>query len=175
MKWETRDAAGGVNGFGDTSAWAGGSDGTGLAGASYQLPVSLAPGAFLDGGGYSLARVRTPGATIVTGRWSYRARNGTIVPALTIATGCPILNASATRPYSFRFLAVGSKPPYRWSVLPDPDSTFPLTMNTSSGTLSGVLPSPGQYFFTVRVTATDEDGDVTVSQRCSVIADPPSI
>lgn len=175
IKWETGDASDGVNGFGGTPASAGWSNGTGLPGTSYQLPGSLVAGSFLDGGSYSLSRGRTPGAVTVTGRWLYRARGGTIIPALSISTGCPIPNASASRPYSFRFEGAGSKPPYRWALLPDPDSQFPLTLNAASGLLTGVLPTPGQYGFTIRLSATDEDGELTVSRRCSITTDPPNL
>lgn len=175
IKWETGDASDGVNGFGGVSASAGWSNGTGLPGTSYELPGSLVPGSFLDSGGYSLARGRTPGATTLTGRWLYRARGGTIIPALTISTGCPVPNGTAARAYSYKFDAVGSKPPYRWAVVPDPDTSLPLTINASTGQLGGTVPQPGVYGFTVRVTATDEDGDVTVARRCSITVDPATV
>lgn len=175
IKWETGDASDGVNGFGGVPASAGWSNGTGLAGTSYELPGSLISGSFLDGGAYSLARGRTPGATTVTGRWLYRARGGTVIPALTITTGCPVPNATAARAYSYRFEAVGSKPPYRWSITPDPDTTLPLTINGATGQLGGTIAVPGTYGFTVRTAATDEDGEVVVSRRCSITVDPASI
>ncbi|MCC6365251.1 MAG: hypothetical protein IT165_17185 [Bryobacterales bacterium] len=175
--WETGDASGGVNGFGNVSASAGWSNGSGQPGTSYQVPGSLVPGAFLDNGPNSLAYGHTPGsaAAVRNGRWMYRARGGTVIPALSITTGCPIPNASAGRPYSFQFDAAGSKPPYRWSVTADPDAALPSLTMSGSGKLSGTPPSPGQFAFTVNVSATDEDGDVTVSRRCALTVDPPSI
>ncbi|MBV6434145.1 MAG: hypothetical protein IANPNBLG_04390 [Bryobacteraceae bacterium] len=175
--WETGDASGGVNGFGNVSASAGWSNGSGQPGTSYQIPGSLVPGAFLDNGPNSLAYGHTPGSStaVRNGRWVYRARGGTVIPALSITTGCPIPNASAGRAYSFQFAAIGSKPPYRWSVTADPDAALPSLTMSGAGNLSGTPPSPGQYAFTVNVSATDEDGDVTVSRRCMLTVDPPAI
>lgn len=175
IQWETGDASGGTGGRGGVSASAGWSNGSGQPGTSYELPGSLIPGSFLDGGGFSLVRNRTPGATGQAGRWLYRARGGTVIPALTILTGCPAPNATAGRMYNFRFEAFGSRPPYRWSVQPDPDSALPNLNMNAGGFLTGAPSAPGVYAFTVRVAATDEDGEVTVSRRCSITVDPPTI
>jgi len=176
IQWETGDASNGTNGLGGVSASVGWSNGSGLPGTSFELPGSLIPGSFLDNGAFSLARNRTIGSSASTGRWVFRARGGTIIPPLTITTGCPLPNASLGRPYVQRFEAAGSKAPYRWSVIADPETTLPggLTL-TTGGLLNGNFTQPGEYFFTVRVAATDEDGEVTVGRRCSITVDPPSL
>lgn len=177
ISWETGDASGGRAGLGGVSASVGWSNGSGLPGTSFELPGSLVPGSFLDNGPYSLSAGRTPGASgnAPTGRWLFRAREGTIIPALTILTECPLPNATASRLYGFKFEAFGSKPPYRWTLIPDPDSPLPNLQLNTAGVLSGTPPAPGQYAFTVRATATDEDGDVSVVRRCRVSVDPPGI
>lgn len=173
--WETGDASDGVNGFGGTSAAVGWSNGSGQEGTFFELAGSRIPGSFLNGGANSLVRGRTPGNNSRTGRWVFRARGGTIIPSLSITSGCPAPNAVAGRPYSHTFAATGSKPPYRWSMSADPGASLPNLNLTSAGVLSGTPAQLGTHYFTLRVTATDEDGDTTVSQRCSVTVDPPSI
>lgn len=172
IAWETGEASGGTAGFGGTSAAVGWSNGSGLPGTSFELPGSLVPGSFLDTGSFSLTRGRTPGLTNVSGRWVFRGRGGQIIQSLNMITGCPLPNATVGRPYAFRFEATGSRPPYRWSILADPDSnTGGLTMSPN-GILSGTVAASNAFGFTVRVAATDEDGEVSVSRRCSISTDP---
>ncbi len=178
VTWETGDASGGVAGFGGVPASVGWSNGSGLPGTSFELAGSLIPGSFLDSGAYSLVAGRTPGvspgANAPQGRWMFRARDGQLIPPIEIRSGCPLPTATAGRLYSFRLEAAGSKPPYRWTAQADQGSLPGLQLN-SSGLLTGVPPAPGEYEFTVRVTASDEDGDVSISRRCSVIVDSPAI
>lgn len=173
--WETGDASDGVNGFGGTSAAVGWSNGSGQPGTFFELAGSRIPGSFLSGGANSLVRGRTPGVNSRSGRWSFRARGGTIIPALSITSGCPAPNAVAGRAYSHSFAAEGSKPPYRWTMTPDPNTTVPNLSLSTSGVLTGNPAQLGTYFFTVRVSATDEDGETSVTQRCSITVDPPPI
>ncbi len=176
ISWETGDASGGTNGLGGVSASAGWSNGSGLPGTSFQLPGSLIPGSFLDFGSYSLTRGRTPGASSgQSGRWVYRGREGAILEALSMLTGCPIPNASSGQPYTFRFNAGGSRPPYRWSLVPDPEFPTPNLSMSGAGVLSGTINTPGEYPFTVRVEATDEGEVVSVTRRCQITVDPPVI
>lgn len=173
--WETGDASGGSGGRGGVSASVGWSNGSGQPGTYFELPGSLIPGSFLDNGPYSLARRRTVGSSSQAGRWVFRARGGVLIPNLTITSGCPVPNGTAGRNYAYRFEAQGARAPYRWSLINDPGSSLPgLTLNTS-GILQGVPSSPGTYSFTVQATSTDEEGDVSVSQRCAITVDPPSL
>lgn len=75
--WETGSASGGVNGFGGTSAAAGYSAGSGVAGTYAQLPGSLVNGALLDGGPNALVSGRIN--SDVNGRYVFQVRNGTVV------------------------------------------------------------------------------------------------
>jgi hypothetical protein len=173
--WETGDASGGSGGRGGVSASVGWSNGSGQPGTYFELPGSLIPGSFLDNGPYSLARRRTVGSSSQPGRWIFRARGGVLIPNLTVSSGCPIPNATAGRNYAHRFEAVGARPPYRWVLVNDPGASLPgLSLNTA-GVLQGVPTTVGNYNFTVQVTSTDEEGDVTVSQRCSLAVDPPAL
>ena len=70
-------------------------------------------------------------------------------PLLTIATeGVP--NGIAGQPYCVQFAATGGTPPYAWSVvegLLPPD----LSLDPSTGTLSGIPSLVGDYSFTIQV------------------------
>lgn len=90
IQWETGNADGGVNGLGGTSASAGFSAGTGVAGTYYELPGSLVNGAFLDGGPNSLAIGSNNG---VPGQFLFPVRNGVVLVANVCQTGD---NASTT-------------------------------------------------------------------------------
>jgi hypothetical protein len=77
IQWETGDANGGTNGLGGTSARAGFSNGSGLAGTFAELTGSGVNGALLDGGGNSLVA----GSNVdLPGRYLFQARNGSVDP-----------------------------------------------------------------------------------------------
>jgi hypothetical protein len=170
--WETGDASNGVNGFGGVPAAVGWSNGSGDPGTSYEFDGSLVPGAFLDTGPRSLVRNRLN--STVPGRMVFRAREGMIDPGLMLTTGCPVPPANLGTRYTFQFSASGDKPPYRWTVLPDPGVTLPGLELSAGGSLSGAPNATGVFYFTVRVTATGEEGDVTVAKRCSITVHPPA-
>lgn len=174
IQWETGDASGGVGGRGGVSASVGWSNGSGQPDTSYQLPGSLVNGAFLDGGAHALARnsVNTKAAT---GRYQFRARDGQISPGVVITTGCPLPNASQGKPYSFQLQSAGSSTPMRFSLIPDPVAPLPGLSLSSSGLITGTPTASGEYAFTLKGTATDEDGDVTVTARCGITVDPAQL
>ncbi|MDX1984035.1 MAG: putative Ig domain-containing protein [Bryobacteraceae bacterium] len=177
VTWETGDASGGVNGFGGVPASAGWSNGSGLEGTSFELAGSLIPGAFLDNGPYSLVAGRAAGtaARAPLGRWIFRARDGILIPPLTIRSGCPLPNATAGRLFAYKLEAAGARPPYRWTMIPDPGASTGGLELAPSGIVSGVPASPGNFGFTLRVSSADEDGEQSISSRCTVTVDPPSI
>ena len=168
--WETGDASGGVNGYGGVSASVGWSNGSGDPGTSWELEGSRMPGSFLDYAPRSLVRTRFNSTAV--GRYLFRARDGSISPGLTISSGCPLPNGTAGSNYQYRVSALGEKPPFAWSLLADPGATVPVSISPD-GLVSGRLGSIGEYDFTLRVSATGEDGPVTVAKRCSITADPP--
>jgi len=176
--WETGDASGGVNGYGGVSASVGWSNGSTDPGTSYQYPGSLIPGAFLDNGPQALIRQSantkiSNTSTPVTGRLMFRARDGVISPGLTIISTIPP-NATVGTAYSTTLLATGEKGPFRWTLQPDITSPPGLTL-TQDGVLSGMPTTPGTFSFTLSVTATTEDGDLTVYARGSLTIVPAVI
>ena len=176
IKWETGDASDGVNGFGGTPAAVGWSNGTDTA---FEYPGSLVPGSFLDGGPYALVDqtstgrvVNIPGAAPGTkGRLIYRARDGVISPGIVISGG-QLTDATVGEPYSAQLTVAGADPPYQWALQPDLVAPPGLTLS-NDGVLSGTPTAAGTYSFTVSVTATTEDGEVTVYERGSVTVRPP--
>jgi hypothetical protein len=79
VKWETGDASGGTNGFGGTSAAAGYSDGSGVAGMYGQLNGSLVNGAFLDSGPASTRLIGNSQGSNVLGRYIFSVREGDVI------------------------------------------------------------------------------------------------
>jgi hypothetical protein len=173
ISWETGDASGGVNGFGGTPAAVGWSNGSGEPGTSFELEGSLQPGAFLDGARRGLTRNRLN--STVVGRYVFRARDGQVLPPLTMVTGCPLPPAFVGTPYSQHLSAVGARS-YRWSWIADPGASIPTSLGLSQdGVLSGTPTTTGTSEFTIRLTGTTEDGDETISKRCSLDVRPPTV
>jgi hypothetical protein len=78
IQWETGGASGGTGGLGGDSARIGFSNGTGAPGSSFELTGSGVNGAFLDGGPNAL--IANSLNSNVLGRYTFNARNGSIVP-----------------------------------------------------------------------------------------------
>lgn len=77
---------------------------------------------------------------------------------LSLLSASPLLHATANAPYSYRFLASGGEPPYRWSI-PSGAAGPPAGLSLGAdGALTGVPPAnprwhiPGTLTFEVRVT-----------------------
>ena len=173
INWETGDASGGLNGFGGTPAVVGWSNGSGEPGTSFELEGSLQTGAFLDGARRGLSRNRLN--STVAGRYLFRARNGQVLPPLSILTGCPLPPASVGAPYVQRFSAVGALS-YQWSLLADPGATLPAGLNlTQDGTYTGNPSANGTTEFTIQLNARTEDGEQIVTKRCSLTVRPPTV
>jgi hypothetical protein len=173
IRWETGEASGGVNGLGGTPAAVGWSNGTGVPGTFFELEGSLLSGAFLDGGYRSLVRNRLNSS--VPGRYIFRARNGQILEPLSISTGCPLPTSTVGAAYRIPFSFVGEGTNPRWSVLLDEGAAFPAGISFANGVLSGTPAAPGSTDFTIRLVAATEEGDQTVSRRCSLTAVLPRV
>ncbi len=180
IQWETGDASGGVGGLGGVPAVVGWSNGTGNPGTSYQLTGSMVSGAFLDGGPHALVRQTVnrvvssqPGAVVVLGRLTFRARDGVISPGLSI-TSAILPDATVGVRYTTLLSAAGAKPPFQWTLQPDVTSPPGLALN-ADGTISGIPTTPGTYSFTLGVTANTEDGQLTMYQRGSITIRPGSV
>jgi hypothetical protein len=76
MQWETGGASGGSGGLGGISAAVGYANGTGAAGSYYQLPGSLVPGSFIDGGPDALNVGSNDGTP---GQYVFLVENGVVV------------------------------------------------------------------------------------------------
>ncbi len=171
--WETGDASGGAGGFGGVPAAVGWSNGSGEPGTSFELAGSLVPGALLDNGPRGLVRNRLN--STVRGRYLFRARNGSISPGLAISTGCPVPAAALGAPYALQLASVGGLPPQRWSLIPDPGVQLPGISLTGDGKLQGAPTALGTYSFTLSLTSNTEDGEQTVTRRCSLTVSPPVV
>ncbi|WP_172825510.1 putative Ig domain-containing protein [Geobacter sp. DSM 9736] len=75
---------------------------------------------------------------------------GVETPALTIASTY-IAEGNTRTTYSFLLRAQGGMPPYRWDVL---SGNLPpgLSLNSTSGEISGIPATPGTYSFNLQVT-----------------------
>lgn len=173
VQWETGEASNGSGGRGGVSAAVGWSNGSGDPGTSFELPGSLVNGAFLDGGPRSLARNRLN--TTVVGRYLFRARGGSISPGLSISSACPLPSGTVGVPYRQQLTGSGSLTPMRWSMVADPMTALPGLALASDGVMSGVPTAAGDYSFTVSAVGTDEDGESTLSARCSLAVRSPAL
>jgi hypothetical protein len=63
-------------------------------------------------------------------------------------------------PYSYTFSAAGNSAPVAWSLQPGSTLPSPLTLNTTTGTISGTPASAGSYWIGLVVT----DGIVTINR-----------
>ena len=90
---------------------------------------------------------------------------------LTITTQPPLADGEANKAYSTTFTAAGGQKPYAWSASGAPGG---LSMNASTGVLSGTPADPGT--FTVSVTVSDAAGaTATKSFDIKIVAAPLSI
>ena len=92
IQWETGDASFGSDGQGGISAVAGFSDGTGNPANTVQLPGSMIPGSFIDGGTQAL--ISNDLNSNVLGQYIFEFRNGQYVPNPTPEPGTIGLLAS---------------------------------------------------------------------------------
>jgi hypothetical protein len=174
ITWETGDASSGVNGLGGSSASVGWSNGTGLEGTYFELDGTLVPGAFLDSGPDALIRQKID--STATGRLVFHARDGVLLPPLSITTSCPLPGAALGQPYTLQFHGVGGSQPYTWNLIPDPGSSLtPGLTFTSDGKLSGTPTSGGSWGFTVQLSSNTDAGQQTVSNVCSLNVIAPTL
>jgi len=74
-----------------------------------------------------------------------------VVPSLAITAPSTLPAGAAGRAYSYELSAAGGKPPYQWSVR-GPGLPPGLSLDETSGVLSGAPTRSGQFTFTVVVT-----------------------
>ncbi len=76
--------------------------------------------------------------------------------------------------YSYTFTAIGGTPPYTWGQLGG-DLPYGLTINSSTGELSGTPSFAAQYFFTIRVFDSDTPAKADTVDFSVNITAPPYI
>ncbi len=167
IPWETGDASGGTGGLGGVPASVGWSNGSGDPGTYFELEGSLIAGSFLDNGRHPLIQEKIDSP--LRGRLRFHARAGVLLPPLSITTACPLPGAPIGQPYNFQFTGVGGNQPYQWTLVPDPGTVLtPGLTLANDGKLSGTPTAGGTSSFTVRLTATTDAGQETVSSVCSL-------
>jgi hypothetical protein len=88
---------------------------------------------------------------------------GTGTGTVTVAVTCPVGSGEKNVPYSSSVIATGGTAPYTYSMNP---SVPGLTMNSSTGTITGTPTTAGTFLFTV--TATDATGATGKSGGCAI-------
>ncbi|MCJ2043887.1 autotransporter outer membrane beta-barrel domain-containing protein [Methylobacterium sp. J-078] len=139
IKWECSGSGGqgGTNGLctpGSSPPSAGFSAGTGVAGTYYELPGSLVPGAFLDGGANALATSSNNG---VPGQFLFPVRNGSVVIANVCSAGdnaasTNVANCGPSRTYDQRIFY---QPTGNFTLNVLNDTTIATTANGESAVL----------------------------------------
>ncbi len=103
----------------------------------------------------------------------------TVAPALAITTASALPDGAAGAPYEAQLAATGGTAPYTWTVVPEL-GTLPagVTLNTSSGRLSGTPSAAGNYSFSMRVD--DAAGNsavkrftISISNALTILTKPP--
>lgn len=103
----------------------------------------------------------------------------TIGPALSITTTTPLPQGSVGAPYSTTLAATGGTPPYFWSVLADRGALPPgMTLEASTGKLSGTPTTAGSYAFTVRAMDSVESTSlkaftITINSTLTILTKSP--
>jgi hypothetical protein len=92
--------------------------------------------------------------------------------ALTITTQSPLPNGTAGQPYTQTLAASGGVPPYTWTATGLPAG---LTLNTSTGVISGTLQAAGSFPIPVRVTDVTPNSAVTLLQLTVALPPVPNI
>jgi autotransporter-associated beta strand protein len=92
-------------------------------------------------------------------------------PAPSITTTSPLLNGQVGVAYLMAIVGTGGSPPYTWSVT---SGTLPggLTLNSSTGVISGTPTASGTFNFTVTLT---DNASQTASRPFAVTIAPASL
>lgn len=85
---------------------------------------------------------------------------------LRIISACPSAQPIYGELYSYTFVAVGGKNPRTWSATGLPAG---LTINPSTGTVSGIPTASGTFHYTVTVTDSSSGTPLTTSVSCTFV------
>lgn len=91
-------------------------------------------------------------------------------PTLSITTVTPLPGATQGAAYSQSLTASGGKPPYTWSITTGALPTG-LTLNGSSGVISGTPTTTGAFAFSVHVS---DSASATADQQSTIVVVAPS-
>jgi uncharacterized protein (TIGR03437 family) len=150
-------------------------------GIAFVAPSALPPGLSLSSSGAisgTPTQAGTYGFSVIVGDTERPPQTATArfqitvqTPSLTITSSSQLPGGSMGAGYSFNFTATGGVTPYIWSVY---TGRLPagLTLSTS-GALTGTLPSNGQYSFTVSVTdSSNKTNPQIATQTVSLVVGP---
>ncbi len=91
-----------------------------------------------------------------------------IIPQLTVTAACPANTAISGQPYSFTVSTTGGLAPLTWSLQTGPLPAG-LTLNSSTGVISGTTTALGTYPILVVVTDSSSPTAQTATYNCSII------
>jgi formylglycine-generating enzyme required for sulfatase activity len=147
------------------------------------LPLDNSGKILPDGIGYEISANGTQlilkGAVTESGTFSFISRvidslgntcsqNHTITvnPKLEITNTCPLPNGTKGTDYSANLTSTGGKPSFTWALVPLGVGLPPgLTLNASSGRISGTPTAVGNFTFTIKVT--DACG-TAITKNCTI-------
>jgi hypothetical protein len=112
------------------------------------------------------------GPLLATTDYFYSFRGGKLVgatpPPLTVT--CPTATAQAGVAYSSALAAAGGVPPYTFSTIGSPPAG--LTLNSSTGALTGTPSTAGAVTFTAKVVDSSGLAAGTVTSACTIAVSP---
>lgn len=150
----------------------------GVAPLTWSVGPGLPPGLSLVSSGSISGTPTSPGAFSFTVQATDSAQatstaNFTLTvssPPLGITTIAPLFAGTVGQPYAQTFTAAGGQPPYNWTV----SGTLPpgLTLNSSTGAVSGTPTAAGTSNFTIQVA---DSASATAQKSFSITINPPGL
>ncbi len=180
IQWETGEASGGTGGLGGSSARAGYSNGTGVAGTSFELPGSAVNGALLDSN-LLTGLIHNSLNSGIPGRYGFQVRNGVVLSAdlgVTMTHGPDPVQVGLPETYTLHVTNSGPNdapnavltdtlPANSTLVSINPGAIFACVVGTSSVTCTAATLSHGASATITIVVTPSVAGAVTNSASIS--------